>query len=329
MSKLRYFLMIISILTVCLSYNVNAVETAKKINKPKKSSLGTPLKTNVSKSKNKALSADNKHKSVANKPVKQQKIKAVTINFPIDRQKEFKADINHYLKNANISPMLYGSEDFITLVANQTTNNAKGVAIILPNWQQNVTSPQASNFLRTVLPSYGWTTITIQSPTKPKNYPSTQLNHIARNTANEVAITAYEKKLTAIMTKVMSKAHNYPGIFMVIAQGANAALLTDLYDKNKIEQPSVFIVLSGYLPTRIGNVKYATSLAAIKTPVLDLYLTKDNDRVIGNAPLRLIESKKQLKIYYRQKQLTNFNAGYYPKEDLIRSINSWLKHIGW
>ncbi len=251
------------------------------------------------------------------------------IRLPRDSEKQFNSDIKHYVKNADITPMLLGSDEFITLINEETTGTPKGVAILLSNWQQAATSPKAINFLRTNLPHQGWTTITIQSMTKPEHYPSVKDKTIAQNEENKETLTQYKNKLSKIIAKVMEKAANYPGLFLVVAEGSNAALLVDLYKTNANKQPDVLVILSGHLLTKTDNKNYVEALASINVPILNLYLKYDNKDVLALAPQSLSASKKQLKIYYRQQQLNNHVSGYYPHKPLLTAINGWLKHIGW
>jgi len=264
-----------------------------------------------------------------NKKTAEQQSSKHKIRLPSDSEKQFNNDIKHYVKNADITPMLLGSDEFITLINEETTGTPKGVAILLSNWQQAATSPKAINFLRTSLPKQGWTTITIQSMTKPEHYPSVKDKTIAQNEENKETLTEYKNKLSKIITKVMAKAANYPGLFLVVAEGSNAALLVDLYQTKANKQPDVFVILSGHLLTKTDNKNYVEALASINVPILNLYLKYDNKDVLALAPQSLSESKKQLKVYYRQQQLNNHVSGYYPHKALLTAINGWLKHIGW
>ena len=93
-------------------------------------------------------------------------------------------------------------------------------------------------------------------------------------------------------------------------------------------------MLSSYRQSNHGlinsvNENFAHQLASTELPVLDLYLKHDNPLVLAKAAQRKAFSKQEMKIYYRQRQLNNTVTSYYPKEELLRQINSWLKAIGW
>ena len=67
---------------------------------------------------------------------------------PIDAIKQIEQDLTHYLTKDNITPMLAGANDFITLIHENTASNQKGVMILLPDWQMSATSSNALNYLR-------------------------------------------------------------------------------------------------------------------------------------------------------------------------------------
>jgi len=288
--------------------------------------------------------APNKDKAVSSSPAQnksndaEKKVQSKTddnntptlkINSPPNLQDQFKSDINHFINTKNLIPMLAGSDDFITLLNEETSGNPKGVAILLPNWQQPFVSSKAINYLSNTLPSKGWTTITIQSPKMPNNYPSRNRNLLESEQENKKTLDQYQEHLGVIIKKVLEKAMNYPGIFLVVAEGSNAALLVNLYEQKTDLQPDALVLLSPYLFTQTDNQEFANNLASIAVPVLDLHLRRDNKLVTINAPMRLSKSKKMLKVFYRQQKFNNVNSGAYPLSDLLKAINGWLKNIGW
>jgi len=246
---------------------------------------------------------------------------------PIDAIKQIEQDLTHYLTKDNITPMLAGANDFITLIHENTASNQKGVMILLPDWQMSATSSNALNYLRETLPNQGWTTITIQPPSKPDGYPSNALKLIEKNEENKKVLDQYQDSLVLIMNAVMDKAKDYPGIFVVVSKGSHAALLGNLYSTGKLEAPSAMVMLSNYMLT--DAQAFAEVLAQSDIPVLDLYLSRDQQLAQSNAVLRKAQANKEMKVYYRQTRLHNNQVGYYPEKSLLIAINGWLKSIGW
>ena len=118
-----------------------------------------------------------------------------------------------------------------------------------------------------------------------------------------------------------------------------AALLIELLNQESgqaaiTKPPSALVLLSSYLLTNNVlidevNTSFAKKLSNSEYPVLDLYLKHDNPIVLDKVKQRLVFSKKEMKVYYRQRQLMNTAIGYFPEQELITQINSWLKSIGW
>lgn len=264
--------------------------------------------------------------------------KQAKIPSPISVEQQHKEDLTHYLPANRVAPILAGPDDYLTLVSENTSVNNKGVAILLPDWQQGAVNPKAINFLRKTLPNQGWTTISIQPANKPKGYPSKALKISEQQQANKVIIDEYKAKLTALINAVLTKSKESPGIVIIIAQGNHGGMLVDIFDQQSENQnstaPNALILLSSYLLNSSElldetNTEFAKKLAYSEYPILDLYLKHDNPIVLNKASQRLAMARQELKAYYRQRQINNTATGYYPEQELLTQINSWLKSIGW
>ncbi|MDX2368625.1 MAG: DUF3530 family protein [Colwellia sp.] len=267
-----------------------------------------------------------------------EKEKSVTIPLPVSVEQQHKEDITHYLPTNRVTPILAGPDDYLTLVDENTSVNNKGVAILLPDWQQGAVNPKAINFLRKEMPKQGWTTISIQPANKPDNFPSKALKVSEQQEANKTIIDGYKNKLSALINAVLTKSKEYPGIVIIIAQGNHGGMLVDIFDQQSTNQngttPNALILLSSYLLNSNElidetNTAFAKTLAYSEYPILDLYLKYDNPIVLDKAAQRLSIANQELKAYYRQRQINNNATGYYPEQELLIQINSWLKSIGW
>lgn len=264
--------------------------------------------------------------------------KSVVIPFPISLEKQHKEDLTHYLPTNRVSPILAGPDDYLTLIDESSSVNNKGVAILLPDWQQGAVNPKAINFLRSALPKQGWTTISIQPANKPNNFPSRALKVSKQKEANKIIIDEYKNKLSALINAVLTKSKKYPGVIIIIAQGNHGAMLVDIFDQQSTQQdttaPSALILLSSYLLNSNElvdetNTDFAKKIAYSEYPILDLYLQYDNPIVLDKAAQRLAIANQELKAYYRQRKINNNVTGYYPEQELLVQINSWLQSIGW
>jgi len=254
---------------------------------------------------------------------------------PVALALQHQADLKHYLPATKVKPILVGAQEYITLVNESISPNNKGVAILVPDWQQGAVNPKAINFLRKALPKQGWTTISVQPNAKPDNYPSTALKLSTQIEENKTSLDDYKINFIAMINAISDKAKEYPGIVIMIVQGNHGAILMAALDSNdNLQAPNAIILLSSYVLTSDtlldeGNRDFAKALANSEPPVLDLYLKHDNAIVIAKAPQRLALAKQEMKVYYRQRQLNNTAQGFYPKQALLSQINGWLKSIGW
>ena len=262
-----------------------------------------------------------------------------SIPMPTPRIEQHKKDIKHYLPTKNVKPLLVGSNDYLTLITEYKTINSKGVAILLPDWQQGATNPKAINFLRKELPQHGWTTVSIQPDSIPENYPSSALTKEEKLKENHSILKNYKEKFGTLINSLIDKANDYPGIVLIIAQGNHGAMVVDLLNKEKkepviLQSPNALVLLSSYVLTNNifvdeSNKAFAKTIANSDYPILDLYLRHDNPIVVNKAKQRLSMSKQAMKVYFRQRQLNNSAMGYYPETELISQINRWIKSIGW
>jgi len=253
----------------------------------------------------------------------------VIIKDPVNAFEQQQQDIEHYLVQEKITPLLVGPENYLTVVNKHTTAMNKGVMVLIPDWQQSIATPNALNQLRENMPQHGWTTITLHPPHKPKNYPSQAFTKEERSTQDSETLSGYSKKFAEIMSAVIAKAKSYPGVIVVVAEGNHSAILLDVYQQALVDAPSAFIMLSSYMPTLPENDKIAQQLALTDYPILDLYLKRDHRLVLANAKMRKDSARREMKIYYRQQQLSNQATGYYPKNSLTSAIINWLSAIGW
>lgn len=274
----------------------------------------------------------NKNQQQQNGDKKQAQKKQTTtseIAAPVDSFEQQKSDINHYLSKEKIKPVLVGIDDYTTLIETNNSANAKGVMILIPDWQQSAVTPKALNYLRSQLPEQGWTTIAVHPPKKPDNYPSKAINLTEREQENSKTLKSYQESFAKLITQISDKASEYPGIIVMVVEGHNAPLLVNIYQQSDIEKPAAVIMLSGHLSTEKDNIAAAKNLSQTDLAVLDLWLKRDHPLVASSAKLRKKWVNQMLKINYRQKQLNNFNSSYYPNKLLVREISGWLKSLGW
>jgi hypothetical protein len=253
----------------------------------------------------------------------------VMINAPVDAFEQQQQDIKHYLTQEKIMPLLVGPDSYLTVINEHTTAVNKGVMVLIPDWQQSIATPNALNQLSNNMPQHGWTTITLHPPHKPQSYPSHAFTAKERSTEDIETLTNYEKKFADVVQAVITEAKSYPGVIIVVAEGNHSAVLLNIYQQTLVAVPSALVMLSSYMPTLPENDKIAQQLALADYPILDLYLQRDHRLVLASAKMRKDFAQRAMKIYYRQRRLSNQATGYYPKQTLTKAIISWLSAMGW
>lgn len=251
------------------------------------------------------------------------------ISAPADLFKQQQQDINHYLTDNKVEPILVDTEEYLMQINPHSTAINKGVMILIPDWQQSLAGPSALNQLRDNMPSHGWTLLTIHPPHQPNDYPSQALTPEQRLEENQQSLKLYQTKLSAVISEMYKKAKNYPGAILTIAEGRQAALIVNMIQNELLEPTSAMIMLSSYLPTAAENNELAEYVALSDYPILDLHLKRDHRLALASAKHRKDRAKNEMKVYYRQRQLNNQITGQYPKHSLTREILGWLKSIGW
>lgn len=249
------------------------------------------------------------------------------IKLPADLYQQYQRDLKHYFKNTE--DLLVGTETISTLLSESNTANNKGIVILLPDWQQPAINPKSIAFLHNTMPDHGWATITIPPFNKPQNFPSIALEEETRKESDIKAIEVYQEKVAAVCRVVLEKASTMPGLILFISEGNNAGIVMNIVNTPGMLKPNAMVLLSAYQETPAANIHFAQQLAMSDIPVLDLYLKQDNFKVKPSALLRKKQAEKELKVVYRQKQISNFTPSYYPETRLLKEIQGWLKVIGW
>lgn len=252
-----------------------------------------------------------------------------SIALPTALPEIYELDLKHYLPKGDYENITVGEREHLALLTTYDSESPKGIAILIPEWQQPATSPQAINELRKILPKQGWTTFSLQPLDKPENYPSNALDEVARAAENTEQLAQYQQQLAPLIAASIEKAKSFPGIIILIAQGQNAAQILSILQQPEFAKPNAYIMLSAYMPTTKATTIAAEHLSELTIPVLDLSLQADHFHVPNNVALRTRYVKQFAKSQYRHTTLFNFTTGYYDSNALAAQIKGWLTSLGW
>ncbi|MDO6427079.1 DUF3530 family protein [Thalassotalea sp. 1_MG-2023] len=251
------------------------------------------------------------------------------ISLPKALPEIYELDLKHYLPEGEYENIMVGDNEHVALVTTHDSELPKGIAILIPDWQQPATSPQAINELRKILPKQGWTTLSLQPLDKPENYPSNALDDTTKTAENAEQLAQYQQQLAPLIAASIEKAKSFPGIIILIAQGQNAAQILSILQQPEFAKPNAYIMLSAYMPTTQETQIAAEHLTELTLPILDVSLKADHFQVPRNVALRSKYVKQLAKSQYRQTTLFNFTTGYYDANALATQIKGWLTSLGW
>jgi pimeloyl-ACP methyl ester carboxylesterase len=209
-----------------------------------------------------------------------------------------------------------GSDRFLGIYSEYTTDTAKGGVVVIhgigvhPDW------PDIINPLRSELPDAGWTTLSIQMPVLENDAsyedyaPLMQevgprinkaIEYLRSKNLNHIAIVAHSMGTTMAASYLASGSVGVNLVNGFVAIGMSAR---------------------DNAPKELDNMAF---LQKIKTPMLDLYGSRDLESVTDSAAARKQAVRKAGNPDYRQDEVpgaNHFFQGLSP--DLVRRVRSWL-----
>jgi len=87
-------------------------------------------------------------------------------DFPISQAQQQANDLQHFIRDTEINILTAGEQEFITLIKEQTTGFAKGIAFIVPEINQSIHHQAAISTLYGQLNDYGWTSMLLTMPSE-------------------------------------------------------------------------------------------------------------------------------------------------------------------
>ena len=240
-----------------------------------------------------------------------------------------KQDISNYLDQEEVKPVLAGDEEINLLIVEQTQRSPRGVAIMVPDINYHPASATAFGPLRYLFSDIGFTSLSIvpldyQSMTMPPD--QAMASALTGSEVWDSGIAEQLKSTLALKLKAaLSEAENYPGHFIIVAQGQSAALVNQSIVSGLVPAPDGLVMISPYLPEYKANKAIAKEIATNQIPTLDLLFNDDNRWVKGNAERRFKQTRKHLKPDYRQRSLGYGRDSFY----LMGEIDGWARFNGW
>ena len=205
---------------------------------------------------------------------------------------------------------------FLGIFTENELENAKGAVILLhgsgvhPNW------PDIIQPLRSELPAYGWTTLSIQMPILP-------------NDAKYAEYAPLIKEVPARINAAIDYLNNKFYQNIIIIGHSLGTTMANSFLAQIPERIRAYVAIgmgggdSG--PDELNNLNY---LQKITTPMLDIYGSEDLQSVVDSVKQRRQAVRKAGNENYRQIRVEgadHFFNGL--DEELIRRVKSWLSNF--
>ncbi|ATC93672.1 DUF3530 family protein [Pseudoalteromonas tunicata] len=259
---------------------------------------------------------------------------ALEIKAPDSLESIFQQDQFHYYRGDEIKMVLAGETEFATLFRDRTSAMAKGIVILMPDWQLPANNYYGLDSLRKTLNQYGWVSYAMNIPDPIAFYQqeikadNTLFHAPDAERLDSDALNAYQLQLMSRFKAVYQTALGHPGFIIVIAQGATSTLLVDYFAKTPEEEVDALIFLSSYLPDRAKNELLNQNFAKVKPPVLDIFSTADSSLVKETLSQRKIIATREHKLNYRQRELFNSQTSPQQQARLTKEIYGFLTKSG-
>jgi len=260
--------------------------------------------------------------------------KDLEVKAPDSLESIYQQDLYHYLQGDEIKQILAGDSEFTALYRDHTAAQAKGVAILFPDWSSPAYNQLGLDYLRKALNDYGWVTYALNVPDQiALNTTSALSNETLFHAPNlptfsETELTTYKLLLTSRIKAIYEKALEHPGFIIIIAQGSNSAMIAEFLANKPEEQVDSVILLSSFLPDPTLNRDLSNTIAKILPPVLDIYHTHDNHWVLSEINNRKKANRKAHKLDYRQRELFGDSDSAIQHARLLKEIYGFLTKIG-
>lgn len=276
----------------------------------------------------------------------------------IDPNQQLRLDIERFLAPDKFQTILVGEEEKIVVLNEANIALTKGVAILVTESGRSSLNRFALASLVPYLNDFGWVTILTPAPTDGLQIPikettetddsqpqestgentsTTTVNSpiegpkpfVGNRTIYDESFEQHEQNMINLLNSVARLSGNYPGFFLVIAQGTSAAWLTKIYAELKLPMPDALVAISANWPDHHYNKDLPRLMGRTPIPVLDLYSQGDNLFTTRTAKDRRVASERSLKLHYRQREIAAQSHDPNQYEMIAKEIYGWLTYMGW
>jgi len=209
-----------------------------------------------------------------------------------------------------------GKSKVLSLYTEHSTDKSKGAIIVLhgigvhPNWDQIVRP------VRSQLPEYGWSTLSVQMPVLPNDAKQEEYAALF----GEVA-----PRLNAAIKSLKDKGVKN---IVIVAHSLGSAM-AGYYLREKPDNSVKALVAIGATGSHFKDEdkNYLKSLTTIKVPVMDIFGAIDLPEVKESAEIKIAVARKAGNTNYTQIKVEGADHFFNGKQDvLVKHIHDWIKN---
>lgn len=264
--------------------------------------------------------------------------------FCVEPEQQLVWDVKRSMHDDQYETLLVGEREVLLVVNEASTPISKGVAVLIGEAGQGPFSHQRLAPLASLLNDVGWVSMIMTAPSSAfLDAGSNQEQGAATDSPEQAspnplegqsiidseAFTLHEQELMTQLQAVTQRTQQYPGFFLVIAQGTTAAWITKLYSEKQIDLPDALVIISPFWPQREFNMQLPRWVAETEMPVLDIYSPWDSEWSLKRVKERNVAATKALKLHYRQRELIGQTIDQQQYAFLSKEIYGWLSYMGW
>lgn len=206
-------------------------------------------------------------------------------------------------------------EKFLGIYTKETAPHAQGGVILLHGMGGHPDWPDVIFPLRTQLPEYGWTTLSIQMPI---------LDNDASFIDYAPLFSQVAGRIDAAIALLKSKGINN---IAIIGHSLGSTMGAYYLSRHKKKDIRAFVGIGMGMNKQNKNMDTPTSLAKITIPVFDLYGEQDLFSVLDSVERRANAASLAGNKNYYQLRIPGANHFFQDQEEiLVKRVGGWLNH---
>ena len=233
-------------------------------------------------------------------------------NSDANQEKQFSKQLVKEVTIGEAVSLPSGDQEFLAIYTKTNAKNSRGGIILLHDLGAHADWPDIITPLRSELPLKGWNTLSLQLPILPDSTLPNEMDQV---------FIEIDARINAGIDFYAEK-----GIYNLVLIGHSfGAVAGYKYLDNKVDRRKeiiAFVGISLYNDFSINLVSMNLNI-----PILDIYGSRDFDKVLESAKHRILAAKKSQAINFSQVELIGADHNFTGlSNNLIKRVGTWLNN---